>query len=417
MDTLPSVQQKFANINSVKNYSDDFIRRSFDVGLMHQFINSRNGKLISYRDKRDIVEFLNCSYLGLDIHPRLTESATTLLNTWGAHMGCVRTRFSIAPHGELEEKLGSLFKGHAITFASVSSTHLSVLPLVASGMVLREGVTRPLLVFDKLAHSSMQCLKPIAAQYADIETIGNNDLNALEDLLKKARLKGQTTVFITDSVFSMGGLPPLKEMRDLSDKYDLYLYLDDAHGTSVFGEHGEGFVIDQYGELPEKTILLFSLSKAFGCNGGGVAFPTAEQKRLTRYYSQIYTFSSALPWGMIGAALGSIELHLDGTVRDRQKQLKTNIDLFCTEMGIRIKEHMSPVQGLHIGDPDKAISIGEELINNGYYAPCVFFPVVPKDHARIRVCLSALHTPDQLKGFAKTLKTAIRNQGLDVTPI
>ena len=408
---------KFGNINHVKHFSTHLIDSSVENNIMHQTLRSRQGKHIAFGDYDNVVEFLNCSYLGLDVHPALTEGAKSLLDTWGVHMGNVRTRFSIDPHMQLEKELNDFFGAHTITFASVSCTHMSVLPLIASGMLLGEHIERPRLIFDKYAHSSMQSLKPICAQYADVHTIDNNSLTQLEDHLKEAQKTNQTTVYITDAVFSMGGLPPLADFTRLQDKYDLFLYLDDAHGTSVFGEHGEGYVIETYKTLSDKTFLIFSLAKGFGCNGGGIAFPKAEQHKWAKYYGQIYSFSSALPWGMIGAALASLELHRNGTVAQLQKKLKTNINTFCNAIGIQPKTYMSPVQGIHIGDAETAISIGKECIDNGYYVPIVFFPVVPKNHARIRVWLSALHTDADLIGLATVLKKALHSRNIPLQAI
>ncbi|MCA9780123.1 MAG: 7-keto-8-aminopelargonate synthetase, partial [Candidatus Eremiobacteraeota bacterium] len=146
-------------------------------GLMQVSIRSRADKIVGLPDGREVVEFINCSYLGLDTHPKLIAGAQAAVEEWGVHLCCARSRFTIDPNRVLEEELSSLFGGRAITFPSVTSAHMSVLPLLAAGALSPNsprGAGKPVrLVFDRFAHASMQFLKPILAVEAELTTIAH----------------------------------------------------------------------------------------------------------------------------------------------------------------------------------------------------------------------------------------------------
>lgn len=154
-------------------------------GLMHVSLEGREGKTVTLPGGRKVREFINCSYLGLDQNPRVIARGKDLLDAWGVHFCSARTRFSIAPNRELEEGLSRFFGGRAITFPSVTATHLSVLPLVASGAIWG-GTRRSRLIFDRFAHASMASLKGMLRESCRVETIGHNDLDALETQFKEA---------------------------------------------------------------------------------------------------------------------------------------------------------------------------------------------------------------------------------------
>lgn len=374
-------------------------------GLMHLTLEDRKGKTVVLPGGRRVTEFINCSYLGLDQHPRVIARGKELLDTWGVHFCCARSRFSIGPNRELEEKLGAFFGGRAVTFPSVTATHLSVLPLVASGALWRS--TRTVrLVFDRFAHASMASLKGLLRESARVETIEHNDLDALETQLKAARAEGELPVYVADSVYSMGGRCPIAQVLALAEKYDAKIYLDDAHGTSIFGPRGEGAVFEALGGLRDRIITTFSLSKGFGTNGGGVLVPTPGEEDIVRLFGQTYAFSASLDFSAMGAALAALELHEDGTVAQLQKTLRDRVARFDALMP-GDAEGFSPIRMVKRASTEAALATGEGLIERGYFVTVALFPVVPRESPQLRVCLAVGHTDADLVG----LTTAIRSLG------
>ncbi len=393
------------NTSFVVHAAESGIARGRALGLMHTHFSSRDGKRVTLPGGREVVEFINCSYFALDTHPRVLAAARAVLDRFGVHFCCARTRLSIEPNVALEHELSALFRGHAITFPSVTTAHMSTLPLLASGVLLPEGYPRRTrLVFDRHAHASMQYLRPIVAEEADAVTvIGHNDLGALEAECRDAAARGQTVVYLADGVYSMGGVCPLPELVALSRRYPLALYLDDAHGTSVFGRNGEGYARGAFdGPLPEHVFITYSLAKGFGCNGGGVLLPSEWQAQRVRAFGMTYAFSAPLDFSVVGAALAAAELHRDGTVESLQQLLRSRVARLDALVGTG-SPHFSPIRTIPIGDEDEALSLGEALLERGFLPSVAFFPVVARGQAILRLCMSVQHTDAQLEGFAAAL--------------
>ncbi|MBE2249198.1 MAG: aminotransferase class I/II-fold pyridoxal phosphate-dependent enzyme [Myxococcus sp.] len=381
------------------------IAEATELGLMHTSFSARDGRVVTLPGGHQAVEFINCSYLGLDTWPQLIAGAKRALDDFGVHFCCARSRLTIEPNVRLEAELSELFRGHAITFPTVTAAHMSVLPTLASGRLLPGSVrSKTRFIFDKHAHASMQFLRPIiAAEASAVTTIAHNDLQALEDEAKAADRAGETPVYLADGVYSMGGLCPLPELVELSEKWGIVLYLDDAHGTSIFGRHGEGSVRGAWdGDLPETVIVNFSLAKGFGCNGGGVLLPSKWQADRVRRFGMTYGFSAPLDFSIVGAALESTKLHRDGTVERLQRELRARVARFDERVGSDTR-NFSPIRRVVIGDEAECRAVGARLLERGYLVSTAFFPVVARGKAQLRVCLGVDHTDAQIDGFAEAL--------------
>lgn len=398
--------RKLRNTRFVVREATDKFERAVAGDLMQVTIKGRDGKRVVMPDGREVVEFVNCSYLGLDLHPRVVDAARSVDVSWGMNFCCARSRFSIEPLRQLEEELSDLYRGRVITFPSTTAAHVSVMPLLASGVLIDEDdPPRTCLIFDAFAHSSMQYLKPVLATEATVETIAHNSLAELRERALAAHARGEVPVYIADGIYSMGGLCPVREVLDLAEELDIYLYLDDAHGLGIFGERGEGLVLSHVdGEVPDRLIVTLSLSKGFGAYGGGLVVPGRWRERRIRSYGQIYAFSAALDFPAVHACRAVVELHRDGTVARRQRELRERVALFDELMGT--PQPFSPIRMLEIGDEQNAIAAGEMMIEAGCFASVVFFPVVRRGAAQLRVAIAANHTPEDIRTVVAALKRA-----------
>lgn len=378
-------------------------RDAVDRGLMQVTLRGRDGKRVVLPDGREVTEFVNCSYLGLDTHPDVIAAAREVVGEWGVHFCCARSRFTIGPNGELEEGLSQLFGGRAITFPSVTSAHMSTLPLLAAGELFPDGQHRSVrLIFDRFAHASMQYLKPVLAQDATVTSIPHNDMAALRAQLEEARAAGETGVYVTDGVYSMGGVCPLPEALALAEELDAWLYVDDAHGTSIYGERGVGFLLSQTGAvLPRRVIATYSLAKGFGTNGGGVLVPTEAQEQLIRSFGQTYAFSAPLDFSIVAAALAALELHHDGSVAELQRDLRAKVARFDRARGLDLP--FSPIRMVPLSSSDEALRAGERLIDEGFFVTVAMYPVVPRDQPQLRVCVTSAHSEDEVDGLTDAL--------------
>ncbi|MCT2591645.1 aminotransferase class I/II-fold pyridoxal phosphate-dependent enzyme [Streptomyces sp. N2-109] len=377
--------------------------RAVDSSLMQVSITGRNGKSVFLPDGRDVVEFVNCSYLGLDLHPRVIAAARSVEEQWGMNFCCARSRFSIEPQRLLEEELSALYRGRAITFPSTTTAHISLMPLLASGVLFEEGAThRTCLIFDQFAHSSMQYLKPVLAAEATVETVAHNSLDDLRQQVTAARARGETPVYVADGIYSMGGLCPARELLAMAEELDFFLYIDDAHGLGIFGERGEGQVLSQItGDIPDRVILTYSLSKGFGAYGGGLLVQGEWREQLIRSYGQVYAFSAAQTFQAVYACRAVVELHHEGAIAPLQQTLRERVALFDELMGRPLP--FSPIRMVPIGDEENALKAGEDLLETGYFASVVFFPIVRRRSAQLRLCIAANHTEDDIRGVAAAL--------------
>lgn len=398
--TLPP--ERLRNTPLLLERSRGAYQRAIDAGLMQVTLRARDDRRVTLPDGREATEFVNCSYLGLDVRPDVVARAKQVMDEWGVHLCCARSRFSIGPLGELEAGLSELWGGHAITFPSVTTAHMSTMPLLATAGF---GARRPetTFLYDRFAHASMRYLQPVLAAEHRVETLPHNDLEALEVAVKAAHARGDHVVYVADGIYSMGGVCPIEDVVALSRRLDFALYIDDAHGTSIVGDVGEGTVVSRLGgKLPENVTVAFSLSKGYGCNGGGVLLPTAEAAAHVRTFGQTYAFSAPLDFSAAGAALVVLELHRDGTVRRLQQTLRDKVALF-DRLTAR-DEAFSPIRMVPIGDEDRAIDAAGVLVDRGCFTTVAFFPIVRRGQAQLRIALGVNHSDDDIERLANAVR-------------
>ncbi|WP_225174419.1 MULTISPECIES: aminotransferase class I/II-fold pyridoxal phosphate-dependent enzyme [unclassified Bradyrhizobium] len=382
----------FRNTAYVINKSRQFFDAAHSAGLMAVQGRSTTGRAFALGtgpldDRPEIIDFVRCSYLGLDNHPLIVAGAIEAIEAHRSlHWSCARTRLNFDFLAQLEVNLSEMFRARVIAFSTVMLANLGAMPILASGM-LTEGA-KPVVVFDRNAHLSLAYHKPVVADETRVETIAHNDIDALEDLCRKHSV----VAYVCDGVYSMGGNAPIKELRELQERYKLFLYIDDAHGISLFGRHGEGFARTQFPEaLGDRTIIAASLAKGFGASGGMLMLGTAEQEALFRRYSIPYAFSVAPNLAAVGAALGSCKIHRSAELGERQKQLGQRIKVFDDRVATVEQGSSLPIRMVPIGSEAKAIAVARELLDAGFYTSVIFFPTVAQGNAGVRVCVTADH--------------------------
>lgn len=390
------------NTRSMMALAGPSYARAVGGGLMQVSLKARHGKRVTLADGREATEFVSCSYLGLDDRPDVIAAGKQALDDWGVHICCARSRFTIGPNTELEAALSQLWGGHAITFPTVTAAHMSTMPLLATD-AFGLGQKKVVFLYDRFAHASMQYLKPVLAAEHRVETLPHNDLQALEDAVQAAHRAGEGVVYVADGVYSMGGHCPIDEVMALARRLDFVSYIDDAHGTAIYGERGQGSVLAQLGgKVPDGLAIAFSLSKGFGCNGGGVLLPNATAESAVRTFGTTYAFSAPLDFSIVGAALKVVELIRDGTVAGLQRTLQEHVALFDRLTGR--DEPFGPIRMIPRGDDALALDAAEKLLANGQFVTVTFFPIVPRGEAQLRVCVTARHTAEEIAGLAAALK-------------
>lgn len=361
-----------------------------------------NGKLVT-RDGHEFVNFSCCSYLDLDSHPLVIAEAIAAVRKYGVLDHCIsRIRVQLPALLELEDKLSGLFKAKTITAISASAVTAGVLPLIASGLLTKG--TKPAMVFDKHCHFSMSLLKPVCGDETLVLTCPHNDLDFIEDACRKYR----KVAYIADGTYSMGGHARVTELLELQDRYGIFLYFDDSHSVSIYGAGGEGFIRSQMTTINAETLITVTLNKAFGTSGGALMLgPTTQEidKIIARFGGPL-AWSQPMNTAAIGASLGSVQVHQSPELLKRQKRLLSNIRLFDSLITTPQSGLPFPIKLVKLKD-DHAIECGKKLYEAGIYVSPVFFPIVSRGEAGLRVMLRAGHSTDEIIKASNIIRTYI----------
>ncbi|MET9925373.1 MULTISPECIES: aminotransferase class I/II-fold pyridoxal phosphate-dependent enzyme [unclassified Streptomyces] len=350
-------------------------------------------------DGHEFVNFSCCSYLDLDSHPDVIEGGIAALRRYGVLDHCIaRSRVQIPAMQELETSLGELFGGQVVASIAASTATFGLLPLIASGH-LGNGV-RPLMIFDKNAHVSMANVKPVCADETEVVTSRHHDLDFIEDMCKKY----ERVAYVCDGSDSLGGYAPVKELSALQDRYGMLVYYDDSHSLSAYGERGIGYVRTHNPIQDERTITVVTLNKAFGTSGAAVVLDgqSKETLRVIERFGGALNYSQLLDTASVGAGLASAEIHRTAELTARQNQLYGNIALFDSLVHTDQAGSTFPIRLVPMSD-ETVIEAGRRVIEAGFYVSPVFFPIVARGTAGLRVMMRSGQTERQIRDLGKVL--------------
>jgi glycine C-acetyltransferase len=356
-----------------------------------------------------VLNFCANNYLGLSSHPELLKAAHRTLDEWGYGMSSVRFICGTqALHLSLEKKVAE--------FLGMQDAILYAAAFDANG-----GVFEPLLgkddaiLTDKLNHASI--IDGVRLSKAVRYLYEHADMADLEAKLKEAQAQ-RLRLIVTDGVFSMDGVvAPLREICDLADRYQALVLVDDSHATGFMGRTGRG-THEHCGVMGRVDVLTTTFGKALGGAMGGCIAASREVVDLMRQRSRPYLFSNSLAPVVAGATLRALELLTETTaLRDR---LESNTRMFreaMTAAGFDIREGVHPIVPIMFSrfapeDAPLAQRFARALLDEGIYVKGFFFPVVPRGLSRIRVQLSAAHTPEHIERAVAGFTTVGRSLGV-----
>ncbi|WP_440992905.1 aminotransferase class I/II-fold pyridoxal phosphate-dependent enzyme [Cysteiniphilum litorale] len=376
----PHIYRNNQKMVPASEYAWDIAQQNNMLGIRVKFNGSQNN-LLDLDSGQEIVNLCSCSYLGLNSHPQVIAGGVKALlenGVTGLSMAEFRIRLGIME--ELETKLSEHFDTPVLPAVSCSAITAAILPMLGSGHLTN---SEPLVVvFDKFAHFSMAFMKPIVADETLVLTCPHNDMNYLEDICKKY----PRVAYVCDGVYSVGGAANVTALKYLQEKYGLFIYYDDSHALSAWGEKGEGYVRSQLPEMNEQTIIAASIAKAFGSTGG-IAMLGSKKHYDFLYRTGPLGWSQSIRTAAIGTTLGSLEVHQTPELNQLQQQLKSNIDLFDQQINTPQKGNGLNIKVVEVGEQDKAVYLSKEMFKRGFYCSAVFFPIVPKGKAGIRIML------------------------------
>jgi glycine C-acetyltransferase len=365
---------------------------------------------------KTVLNFCANNYLGLSSHPKVIEAAKNAIDTHGFGMSSVRFICGTQDiHKTLEQKIAD--------FHQTEDTILYAAAFDANG-----GVFEPLfdendaIISDALNHASIidgvRLTKSVRYRYA------NNDMNDLEEQLKKAQAQ-KHRIIVTDGVFSMDGyVAQIDKICDLADKYNALVMVDECHATGFIGKTGRGS-IELRNAMGRVDIITGTLGKALGGAMGGFTTGKKEIIEMLRQRSRPYLFSNSLAPSIVGASIAVFDMLNETT--DLRDKLEWNVNYFKTGLrktGLPFKDGESAIVPVMLHDAKLAQTFATELLKEDIYVIGFFFPVVPKGEARIRVQLSAAHQQTHLDkalaafekvGKALGLKLSVDNR-IEIKP-
>lgn len=348
-----------------------------------------NGRNITI-DGKELLNFGNCSVLGLEKHPALIEGVVDAVKRYGTQFSSSRTYASVGMYKELEGMLGNIFDRPVLVSASTTLGHLAAIPTLIND--------EDAVVLDMQVHSSMQmATEMLKARGVTVSIIRHNDMDSLEKKIRQLKGNHKKVWYFADGVYSMyGDFAPFAKLEELLDKYPQFnLYIDDAHGMTWAGKNGVG-VVRSHMEHHERMVLAVSLNKTFAAGGGCLVFPDEASCDLVRNCGGTMIFSGPVQPPMLGAALASARMHLSGEIEPLQQQLQELID--HTNQGLariglpQFQQANSPLFFVPVGMPRISYDIILAMREKGFFMNPAAFPATPMKRSGIRFLVTLHHS-------------------------
>jgi glycine C-acetyltransferase len=364
--------------------------------------DSKSDAWMELHGKR-LLQLSSNNYLGLTQHPKLKQAAIEAIEKFGVGSGSVRTiTGTLSIHDQLESDLAR-FKGTeaALVFQSGYTANLGIL----SSLLSSEDV----VISDELNHASI--IDGLRLTKSERKIYAHKNMEQLENHLMESSVFRHRWI-VTDGVFSMDGdIAPLPDIVALAEKYQAYVYVDDAHASGVLGKNGKGSV-DHFSLQGRVHVQMGTLSKAIGAVGGYFAGSQVFKDYLI-HKARPFLFSTAQPPSVAAACIAAIQVLSESA--DLVQKLWENATYFRNELislGLDTGQSETPIIPIIVGEPDKTIRFSNLLIEKGIYAQGIVFPMVAWEKGRIRFIITASHSKADLDFALACIRSAGKEFGL-----
>lgn len=378
---------------TIKQHLKQELENIKEQGLFKEerIIVSSQGAEITLETGQTVLNFCANNYLGLANHPEVIQAAKDTMDTHGFGMASVRFICGTQDiHKKLEQKIASFYQ--------TEDTILYAAAFDANGGVFEPLLTdQDAIISDSLNHASI--IDGVRLCKAKRFRYKNNDMQDLETQLIAANdSEARFKIIVTDGVFSMDGLvAPLDKICDLAEKYDALVMIDECHAAGFIGKTGIG-TLEEKNVLGRIDIITGTLGKALGGGMGGYTTGKKEIIEMLRQRSRPYLFSNSLAPALVGASIKVFDLlSNDTSLRDKLEENTTYFKKSLQSLGFDIIDGDSAIVPVMLYDAKLAQKMANMLLDEGIYVIGFFFPVVPREKARIRVQLSAAHERHHLE--------------------
>lgn len=381
---------------------DQIISDGVKKGILHLYTDDyslQDNELTLKGNK--VINFGSCSYLGLEFDSRLKDASKAAIDRYGTQFSESRAYVSVKLYQELEELLNKVFDAPCVITPTTTLGHIANIPVLMT--------SADAIITDQQVHNSVStAVKLMKAAGAHVEVLRHNRMDLLEDRIKELRNKHQKIWYLADGIYSMfGDTAPIEDIYQLLDRYSqLHLYIDDAHGMSIYGKHGRGSVLNNRAFHP-KMVLGTSLNKAFASGGGVMVYPNKELARRVRTCGGPLITSGPMQPSQLGSAVAAATIHLSDEIYSMQEELHEKIRF----TSLMLKKYHLPViadnnaavffVGVHL--PKVGYNMVRRMLEAGYYVNLGIFPAVPMKNTGIRFTITRLHSFSQIEQMVRTM--------------
>ncbi|MDX2250359.1 MAG: aminotransferase class I/II-fold pyridoxal phosphate-dependent enzyme [Bacteroidia bacterium] len=386
------------------------INQAREAGAIHLSTEDEyfNGREIQV-DGKNLINFSSCSYLGLELDPRMKAAAIDAIQRYGTQFSSSRAYVSLGLYDELESLLSQIYQSPVLVAPTTTLGHMSLIPTIIGD--------DDVVILDHQVHASVAlAVQTVKARSVKVEMIRHNSIEMLEQRIQKLRKEYNKIWYFADGVYSMyGDYAPMDELISLLNKYDqFHLYMDDAHGTGWTGKNGSGYVRSKIGAHP-RVFITGSMAKGFGAVGGILVLPNEETRQLVRNCGGTMIFSGPIQPASLAAAVQSAKIQLSPEIHALQYKLAARIERFnqmAEKLNIElISESDTPICFVHVGMPEVGFNMVRRLKEQGYFVNIAVYPSVPYKNTGLRL---TIHNHLRLEDIDNVLRLIAENLPLAI---
>lgn len=365
---------------------------------------------------RDLVNYASCSYMGLELEPRLIEAAVDATRRYGIETSSSRAYLSSPLYTEFEALIEEVFGGaHVVVAPTTTLGHLAALPALIDD--------DDAIILDHQVHSSVQLAsKLLHASGTTLEVLPHNHLDRLEDRVVALAKTHRHVWYMADGIYSMfGDRAPVAQIEAILDRHEqMRFYVDDAHGMSWCGPNGSGSVLDTIALHP-RMVLSTGMAKGFGTGGGLIVSSSPEIRKKVRRFGPTLIFAGPLQPPILGAAIASARIHLSPEIGAMQAELRERLELFAERIARHpipvVSPGNTPVGFVGTGPTQVCQILCARLMDAGFFTNPAQFPATPARRSGNRFLITRHHTREDLEGLADALaehwEPAVREAGVE----
>jgi 7-keto-8-aminopelargonate synthetase-like enzyme len=385
------------------------MRTARDAGMIHLRADDEqlDGRIV-HVDGTPLINFVSCSYLGLELDPRVVGAVHAGVDRYGVTFSVSRSFISAPRYAALEDRLAQLTGTFPVVTSSTTLGHFAFLTtLIQHGDIL---------LLDQQVHASVHMATQVVASKAKIVTVRHNNMERLEREVLRALAESSTANvwYFGDGIYSMhGDVAPMPALVALLERYDrFHVYLDDAHGSGACGPSGRGHALGAFDTMHPRMVVALSLGKALGVGTGGVlCFASRAQQDLVRSCGMPMIFCAPLPPPLLEACIASAEIMLSADGERMQTELRDRIAHFracASEAGLTVaSDPVSPVQYIVAGSIDAALQTALAVKHAGFLVNPCGYPAVARNHAGIRLTMTRHQSFDDIAAVVHAISAAL----------